>query len=124
MPFKMRQIHPRATNQTAGSRFNVLDLLPAFATPTLVVHCRDDAVVPFEQGQLTASRIPQAKFVALEGRNHILLPRDPAWASFLSEVRQFLHEGGRTTAPLQHPGVASLEHCLRTDLSSTVTRFG
>jgi pimeloyl-ACP methyl ester carboxylesterase/DNA-binding SARP family transcriptional activator len=83
--------------------FNVLDLLPSIATPTLVVHCRHDAAVPFEQGRLIASRIPQARFVALEGRNHILLPRDPAWASFLSEVRQFLHEGGRTTAPVQKP---------------------
>jgi len=78
--------------------FNVLDLLPGIAVPTLVLHCRDDSAVPFEQGRLISSRIPRARFVALEGRNHILLPRDPAWASFISEVRQFLREGASTTS--------------------------
>jgi pimeloyl-ACP methyl ester carboxylesterase len=72
---------------------NVLDLLPGIAAPTLVLHCRDDASMPFEQGQLIASRIPRARFVALEGHNHVLLPRDPAWARFVSEVRQFLGAG-------------------------------
>ena len=76
--------------------FNVLDLLPAIAAPTLVLHCRNDAALPFDQGQLIASRIPRARFVALESRNHILLPRDPAWAAFVSEVRRFLREGART----------------------------
>jgi len=76
--------------------FNVLDLLPGIAVPTLVLHCRDDSAVPFEQGRLIASRIPRARFVALESRNHILLPRDPAWDVFVSEVRQFLHESAPT----------------------------
>src|SRR5262245_41181333 len=75
--------------------FNVLDLLPEIAVPTLVLHCRDDAAIPFEHGRLLASRIPRARFVALESRNHILLPRDPAWASFVDEVRRFLAEGRR-----------------------------
>jgi pimeloyl-ACP methyl ester carboxylesterase len=56
----------------------------------LVLHCRNDASVPFEQGRLIASRIPRARFVALESSNHVLLPRDPAWARFVSEVRGFL----------------------------------
>ena len=73
--------------------FNVLDLLPGIAAPTLVLHCRDDGAAPFEQGRLIASRIPGARFVALESRNHVLLPRDPAWARFVSEVRQFLRAG-------------------------------
>jgi hypothetical protein len=30
---------------------------------------------------------------ALDSRNHILLPRDPAWGRFVGEVRQFLSEG-------------------------------
>jgi len=49
--------------------------------------------MPFEQGRLIASRIPGAKFGALESRNHVLLPRDPAWGRFVSDVRQFLSEG-------------------------------
>ena len=38
--------------------------------PTLVLHCRDEAAVPFEEGRRMASLIPRARFVALEGRNH------------------------------------------------------
>jgi pimeloyl-ACP methyl ester carboxylesterase len=74
----------------ALGEFNVLDLLPGIAAPTLVLHCRDDAAVPFEQGRLIANRIPRARFVELESSNHVLLPRDPAWARFVSEVRGFL----------------------------------
>jgi pimeloyl-ACP methyl ester carboxylesterase len=78
--------------------FNVLDLLPGIAAPALVLHCQDDAAVPFDQGRLIASRIPRARFVALESRNHVLLPRDPAWASFVSEVRRFLRKGAPTVS--------------------------
>jgi len=81
--------------QSSGE-INVLDLLPSIAAPTLVLHCRDDAAMPFAQGQLIASRIPRARLVPLESRNHVLLPRDPAWAAFLSEVRRFLREGAPT----------------------------
>ncbi len=84
--------------QQSSGDFNVLDLLPGIVAPTLVLHCRDDAAVPFEQGRLIASRIPRARFVTFEGRNHILLPRDPAWAVFVSEVRRFLREGNPTVS--------------------------
>ena len=57
--------------------------------PTLVVHCRDDQIVPFEEGRLMASLIPGARFVPLESNNHILLETEPAWPQFLSEVTQF-----------------------------------
>src|SRR5882757_314977 len=83
--------------QSAGD-INVLDLLPGIVAPTLVLHCRDDASSPFEQGRLVASRIPGARFVTLESRNHILLPRDPAWAIFVGEVRRFLREDASATA--------------------------
>ena len=52
---------------------DVIDLLPKVKIPTLVLHCRDDVRVPFSLGQELASRIPGAKFVPLEGRNHIIL---------------------------------------------------
>jgi pimeloyl-ACP methyl ester carboxylesterase len=78
--------------QHSSGDFSVLDLLPGIATPTLVLHCRNDGALPFEQGRLIASRIPLARFVALESRNHFLLPRDPAWTVFVSEVRRFLRE--------------------------------
>jgi pimeloyl-ACP methyl ester carboxylesterase/DNA-binding SARP family transcriptional activator len=77
--------------QSSGD-VNVLDLLPGIVAPTLVLHCREDAAMPFAQGRLIASRIPRARLVPLESRNHVLLPRDPAWAAFVSEVRRFLRE--------------------------------
>ena len=37
----------------------------AFRSPTLVLHCRHDAVQPFEEGRRLAAGIPGARFVAL-----------------------------------------------------------
>jgi pimeloyl-ACP methyl ester carboxylesterase len=97
----LQRISASAANAAALLRslgdVNVVDYLPAIAAPTLVLHCRDDSSsAPFEQGRLIASRIPHAKFVALESRNHVLLPRDPAWSAFVSEVRKFLSESAPT----------------------------
>jgi pimeloyl-ACP methyl ester carboxylesterase len=69
---------------------DVTALLPQVRTPTLVLHIRDDAVQPFDEGRRLAASIPGARFVALEGRNHCLLPGDPGWARFHDEVRAFL----------------------------------
>ena len=73
-------------------QIDVVDLLPQVRVPTLVLHCRDDAVVPFESGRRLAASIPGARFVPLEGRNHLLLESDPAWLTFITEVRRFLGE--------------------------------
>jgi DNA-binding CsgD family transcriptional regulator len=56
----------------------------------LVAHVRGDTRIPFEEGRLLASLIPGARFLPLEGRNHALLPYDPAFTAFFSEVRAFL----------------------------------
>jgi len=58
--------------------------------PTLVVHCRDDAVQPFDEGRRMAAMIPDARFVALEGRNHLMLDHEPAWTRFRRELEDFL----------------------------------
>jgi serine/threonine protein kinase/alpha-beta hydrolase superfamily lysophospholipase len=69
---------------------DVEDLLPTVKAPTLVMHCRDDAIVPFEEGKRVAARIQGARFVALEGENHLLMQGDPGWSRFLAEIRGFL----------------------------------
>ncbi|MGI8782026.1 MAG: alpha/beta fold hydrolase [Acidobacteriota bacterium] len=71
-------------------QIDVTGLLPVVAVPTLVLHARGDGVVPFEEGRLLAASIPGARFVALEGRNHLLLSGEPAWQSFAAEVQRFL----------------------------------
>ena len=73
-----------------SDHLDIADVLGMVKAPTLVLHCRDDAVQPFEQGRLLASGIPGAEFVALEGRNHLILETDPCWSRFQSEVAAFL----------------------------------
>jgi DNA-binding CsgD family transcriptional regulator len=74
---------------------DVSDTARTVTQPALVLHARDDRVVPYEKGRRLASLLPNARFVTLEGENHILQEAEPAWDVFLSEVRGFL--GGRTT---------------------------
>lgn len=71
---------------------DVSDLLPQVKVPTLVLHCRDEAAAPFEEGRRMAAGIPGARFVALEGRNHLILENDPGWSRFVSEISAFLKE--------------------------------
>jgi pimeloyl-ACP methyl ester carboxylesterase/DNA-binding SARP family transcriptional activator len=67
-------------------------LLSQVQVPTLVLHARDDRVVPFEQGRLLARTIPGARFVPLESANHLLAEGEPAWQRFQAEVHEFLSE--------------------------------
>lgn len=69
---------------------DIRPLLPKVKTPTLVLHCADDAVIPFKSGQELAKNIPGARFKALTGANHLILENDPAWPVFMAEVRRFL----------------------------------
>ncbi|MDP7605180.1 MAG: alpha/beta fold hydrolase [Alphaproteobacteria bacterium] len=74
----------------ALNEIEVSDLAQELSVPTLVLHCREDAIVPFEEGRRMAATIPGARFVALEGRNHLILEHEPAWKRFLAEVEGFL----------------------------------
>ena len=69
---------------------DVTDLAPKVACPTLVLHPDRDARVPFDEGRLFAGLIPEARFVPLASRNHILLEQEPAWQRWIGEVRAFL----------------------------------
>jgi DNA-binding CsgD family transcriptional regulator len=77
---------------------DVTDLLPKVSCPTLVLHARDDARVPFGEGRMVASSIAGAEFVPLESRNHILLEHQPAWKQFLAEIARFVHGRGQADA--------------------------
>ena len=66
--------------------------------PTLVVHARDDQVVPIEEGRLLAATIAGAEFVELDSRNHILLHDEPAWPRFCDAVQSFLQPGAGNLA--------------------------
>jgi pimeloyl-ACP methyl ester carboxylesterase len=82
----------------ATGNMDVSEEISKVSAPTLVLHCRDDAVVPFEQGRRMAAMIPGARFVALESRNHLILENEPAWPRFREEVRSFLAESAPADA--------------------------
>jgi DNA-binding winged helix-turn-helix (wHTH) protein/pimeloyl-ACP methyl ester carboxylesterase len=69
---------------------DVTDLLPRVTVPALVLHSRGDARVPFEHGLSLARAIPNARFVALESKNHLILSHEPAWARYIDEITKWL----------------------------------
>src|SRR3984957_5673159 len=79
-----------ARNLIANGDVEVTSLLPQVQAPTLVMHARHDARVPFEAGRRMAAGIPGARFVPPESQNHVILEGAPAFARFLEEVRSFL----------------------------------
>jgi pimeloyl-ACP methyl ester carboxylesterase/DNA-binding CsgD family transcriptional regulator len=80
----------------ARGAVDVADAARQVNVRTLVIHSREDRVVPVEEGRLLASLIPDARLVVLESANHILLADEPAWQQFLDELHGFL---GTSTAP-------------------------
>jgi pimeloyl-ACP methyl ester carboxylesterase len=70
----------------------VTSLLSQVKVPTLVMHSRHDARVPFESGRRLAAGIPGARFVPLESRNHLILEDEPAFDRFLDELRSFIEQ--------------------------------
>jgi RNA polymerase sigma factor (sigma-70 family) len=74
---------------------DVRDTARGVTQPALVLHARQDGAVPHEEGRLLASLLPDARFVTLESDNHILQESEPAWETFLSEVRAFLGDDRR-----------------------------
>jgi pimeloyl-ACP methyl ester carboxylesterase/DNA-binding CsgD family transcriptional regulator len=72
------------------AKMNVLDLLPQVKAPTLVIHARDDAVIPAKEGRLLAGGIPNAQFLELAGTNHVLLEDESAWPRFQEAVLDFI----------------------------------
>jgi pimeloyl-ACP methyl ester carboxylesterase/DNA-binding CsgD family transcriptional regulator len=79
---------------------DVTDIAPDVSTRTLVVHARDDRVVPVEEGRLLAALIPDARLILLESANHILVADEPAWNYFASELHAFLGTGPAPAAPV------------------------
>jgi pimeloyl-ACP methyl ester carboxylesterase/DNA-binding CsgD family transcriptional regulator len=69
---------------------DIRPLAPRIQTPTLISHSRQDGAVPFEEGVLLASLIPDAHFVPLDSKNHLLTEQEPAWSEFQIAFRKFL----------------------------------
>lgn len=67
-----------ATALQAVYKFDVRDHVRQIKAPTLVMHRRNDRVVPFRLGRSLASTIPGATLVPLDGVNHMPWTGDSA----------------------------------------------
>lgn len=74
----------------ACDEIDVVAALAQVRVPTLVLHARQDNVVPLDQGRLIAGSIPGARFVSLDSENHVPLPGEPPWSRLLDEIDAFL----------------------------------
>jgi class 3 adenylate cyclase/pimeloyl-ACP methyl ester carboxylesterase len=72
------------------AELDVRELLPLIKAPTLVMHVRDERRVPSVLSREIAAGIPGARFVALPGKNHVLLEQDPGLPRFFEELEDFL----------------------------------
>lgn len=101
-----------STDNAVASRIerrkvDVQHRLPEIAAPTLVLHARGDRAASFEWGPLLSSRVPDARLVAMESNNHILLADEPAWQVFVAEMRGFLTPA---KIPEEDLGLSDREH--------------
>lgn len=85
-------------SRIARQEIDVTELLPSLRMPTLGLHARGDRAVSFDHGADIAARIPGARFVPLESRNHIVLGDEPAWTTIRREIEAFM-EPERTAEP-------------------------
>jgi pimeloyl-ACP methyl ester carboxylesterase len=86
-------IAPETLDELFGAQvwnMDLRELLPKVSLPTLVVHYRNNASIPFEAGRELAAGISAARFVPLEGDAHIFYfadtrPLRRAIAEFLGD---------------------------------------
>jgi pimeloyl-ACP methyl ester carboxylesterase/DNA-binding winged helix-turn-helix (wHTH) protein len=74
----------------ACDRIDVSAELAQVRARTLVMHCRNDNIVPLDHGRSIAAAISGARFVVLDTANHIALPGEPAWTEFMVQLDAFL----------------------------------
>ena len=67
---------------------DVRHVLDSINVPTLILHRKDDPVVPVENGRYLAEKIQGSHYVELEGNKHIPFLGD--WEAMVDEVEEFL----------------------------------
>jgi pimeloyl-ACP methyl ester carboxylesterase/DNA-binding SARP family transcriptional activator len=80
--------------QDAFGDIDVRDSLAKVQAPTIVFHSKEDQRISIDQGRALADGIPNAEFVELESRNHILLRSEPAWEVCVEKAAEFLKTHG------------------------------
>ncbi|HVD00402.1 MAG TPA: alpha/beta hydrolase [Candidatus Dormibacteraeota bacterium] len=84
----------RSTPETAAALveamwgLDLVERLPSIQLPTLVIHGREDGVVPLAAGELMAARLPNARLVVIDGCGHVPTMTFPQ--RVVEEVEAFL----------------------------------
>ncbi len=71
---------------------DVRALAPSVRAPALVLHSLHAELVPFAEGRLLASLLPESRLVPLESRNYLLIAGEPGWDTWFREAAPFLAE--------------------------------
>jgi class 3 adenylate cyclase/pimeloyl-ACP methyl ester carboxylesterase len=79
-----------ANAMQANFEIDVTETARHLTVPTLVLHRRGDAVIPFAMGRELASLIPDARFQPLDGDNHLFLDGEHALHDFTDAIDQFV----------------------------------
>ncbi len=100
----------------AFSKTDVTEAATRLSVPTLVLHRRDDKACPFEGGRELAAVIPGARFVTLEGENHLYLDGEEGIQTFFQAIDEFVEE---ERAPEKAATPAGLVTILFTDMEGS-----
>ncbi|MEL6252065.1 MAG: alpha/beta hydrolase, partial [Bacteroidota bacterium] len=73
-----------------NTQVDIIDILDSINVPCLILQRTDDIDVKIEEGRFIAERIPEAKFVELEGEDHLFWVGDSA--RVLEEIRNFIQQ--------------------------------
>ncbi|MGE0829107.1 MAG: adenylate/guanylate cyclase domain-containing protein [Hyphomonadaceae bacterium] len=98
-----------------NTEIDIREILPAISAPTLILRRRDDAEVRHEEAQYVAERIPGAKFVTLDGADHLHWTGNSE--DVLSEVQEFI-----TGARAERAAQSALITILCTDIVGSTQR--
>jgi serine/threonine protein kinase/alpha-beta hydrolase superfamily lysophospholipase len=80
-----------------NAEIDVRNVLPTIRVPSLIIHRTGDLCLKVEEGRYVASRIPNAKFVELPGKDHLPFVGDQD--AILDEVEEFLTGVRHTSEP-------------------------
>ena len=78
-------------------RIDVRPILPTITVPTLVIHAREDTVMPVQCGRYLADHIPGARYLEVDGADHAPWLTEPD--RILTGIEEFLT--GSHAAPAQ-----------------------
>jgi len=96
-------------------QIDIRDMLPSVRVPTLVIHVKDDRVIPYEGGQGLAEGIPGARLVTFQGIDHAYWVVD----GLIDEIERFVTGAVSRTEPNR-----VLTSVLFTDIVGSTTRAG